>query len=78
MDTTVKLELQFVTEEGKARTLNINQPVLDLEPETVEAAMEAIAAQDIFEQDGVQLYKDIKGARYVSRTVDNVFTSSEE
>ena len=77
MDTTIKLELQFATEEGKSRILNVNQPAMDLDPATVEAAMEAIAAQGIFEFEGVQLYNQVKGARYVTRTVDDVFETED-
>lgn len=77
MDTTIKLELQFATEEGKSRILNVNQPAMDLDPATVEAAMEAIAAQGIFEYEGVQLYNQVKGARYVTRTVDDVFETED-
>lgn len=73
MDTNVKLELQFATEEGKTRTLSINEPALDLDPETVQAAMDTIAAQNIFEQEGIQIYNQVKGARYVTRSVDEVF-----
>ncbi len=73
MDTTVKLELRFGTSEGKTRTLSINKPALDLEPGAVQSAMEAIAAQGIFENEGVQLYQDVKSARYVTRSVDDVF-----
>lgn len=75
MDTTVKLELQFATEEGKSRSMSINEPALDLEPEVVQAAMETIAAQNIFEQEGVQIYNQVKGARYVTRSVDEIFES---
>lgn len=75
MDTNVKLELQFATEEGKTRTLSINEPALDLDPETVQAAMDTIAAQNIFEQEGIQIYNQVKGARYVTRSVDEVFQS---
>lgn len=77
MDTTIKLELQFATEEGKSRILNVNQPAMDLDPATVEAAMEAIAAQGIFEFEGIQLYNQVKGARYVTRTVDDVFETED-
>lgn len=77
MDTTVKLELRFTTEEGKTRTLSVNQPALDLEPAAVQEAMEAIAAQGIFEQDGIQLYNQVKDARYVTRSVDEVFEVAE-
>ena len=75
MDTTVKLELQFATEEGKSRSMSINEPALDLEPEVVQAAMETIAAQNIFVQEGVQIYNQVKGARYVTRSVDEIFES---
>ena len=77
MDTTIKLELQFATAEGKSRTLSVNQPAMDLDQATVEAAMEAIVAQGIFEHEGVQLYNQVKGARYVTRTVDDVFEVEE-
>ena len=73
MDTTIKLELQFATEEGKSRTLSVNQPAMDLDQATVEAAMEAIAAQNLFEYEGIQLYNQVKGARQVTRTVNDVF-----
>ena len=73
MDTSVKLELQFATEEGKSRLMSINEPALDLEPKVVQTAMETIAAQNIFEQEGVQIYNKVKGARYVTRSVDEVF-----
>lgn len=77
METTIKLELRFATEEGKARTLSVNQPAMDLEPAVVQAAMETIAAQDLFEQDGVRLYNQVKGARYVTRNVEDVFEVEE-
>lgn len=73
MDTTVKLELQFATEEGRTRSLSVNQPAMDLDPAVVEEAMNKIAAQNIFEQDGVQIYNTVKGARYVTRAVEDVF-----
>lgn len=77
MDTTVKLELRFGTSEGKTRTLSVNQPALDLEPSAVQNAMEAIAAQGIFENDGIELYKDVKSARYVTRSTNEVFDLAE-
>lgn len=77
MDTTIKLELRFATSEGKSRTLNVNQPALDLDPAIVQEAMEAIASQDLFEQDDVQLYNQVKSARYVTRSVDDLFEVEE-
>lgn len=70
---TKRLELRFATSEGKSRVLGINQPALDLEPEVVEAAMEEIIAQDMFELEGVKLYTKSIGARYVTRTVEDIF-----
>lgn len=77
MDTSTKLELRYGTENGKTRTLSINQPAKDLEPAFVQSAMEAIAAQGIFESDGVRLYDSIKGARYVTREVEELFEAEE-
>lgn len=78
MDTTIKLELQFLNDQGKSRTMNINQPALNLDPAVVENAMAAIAGQGIFERDGVKLYDSIKGARYVTRTVDKLFDAAAD
>ena len=77
MNTEIKLELRFITEEGKSRTLVVNQPALDLEPEFVQEAMTAIGAQGIFIQEGIQLYKEVKGARYVTREVEDLFKVEE-
>lgn len=70
---TKKLELRFVTGEGKSRVIGINSPILDLAPEIVEKAMDTIIAQDMFEVEGVKLYTRTKGARYVTRTVEDIF-----
>ncbi len=77
METNTKLELRFGTENGKSRTLNINQPAQELDPVSVQAAMETIAAQGLFEADGVRLYEEIKGARYVTRAVEEIFETQE-
>lgn len=70
---TKKLELRFVTGEGKSRVIGINNPILDLAPEIVGEAMDTIIAQDMFEVEGVKLYTRTKGARYVTRTVEDIF-----
>ncbi|MDN6194130.1 MAG: DUF2922 domain-containing protein [Alkalibacterium sp.] len=77
MDTTMKLELKFKTSEGKTRTLSVNQPTLGLEPTLVQEAMEAIAAQNIFEQEDVQLYNQVQSARYVTRSTNDLFEVAE-
>jgi hypothetical protein len=74
---STRLELQFETSQGKNRTLGITNPVLDLEAEEVKAAMETISKQGLFEQDDVMLYSGVKGARYVTRLVDEIFDVKE-
>lgn len=68
-----KLELRFKTGEGKSRTIGIDQPVMDLDSASIEAAMQTIIDQNMFEKEGVNLFNTIKGARYVTRTVADVF-----
>lgn len=68
-----KLELRFATSEGKNRTISVNHPVLDLEPAVVQSSMETIAEQGMFVKEGAGVYDGIKGARYVTRIVDDLF-----
>lgn len=70
---STKLELRFKTGEGKSKTLGISQPVMDLDSAVVEAAMQKVVDQNMFEKEGVNLFESIKGARYVTRTVDELF-----
>lgn len=70
---STKLELRFKTGEGKSKTLGISQPVMGLDSEVVEAAMQKVVDQNMFEKEGVNLFESIKGARYVTRTVDELF-----
>lgn len=70
---STRLELRFATNEEKNRTLAINNPVLSLEPEVVQTAMQSISEQGLFELDGEVLYNRVIGARYVTRTVDDIF-----
>lgn len=67
------LELLFLNEEGKSRKLSIRNPQENLSEEIVREAMDTIIAQDMFENEGISLYSQIKGARYVARTVTDVF-----
>lgn len=70
---STKLELCFKTGEGKSKMIGINQPVMDLDSAVVEAAMQKVVDQNMFEKEGVNLFESIKGARYVTRTVDELF-----
>lgn len=75
--TTLTLDLQFKTAQGKSRTMGIRDPKAELDREIVEGAMQTIAQQAMFENEGDQLYAKVKGARYVTRTVDEIFTVEE-
>lgn len=77
METTIKLELQFASEEGKTRTLSVSQPALDLDPTLVEEAMNNIAAQGLFEQEGIKMYDKVRGARYITRAVEDIYQIAE-
>lgn len=76
--TTLKLEMKFVTAEGKNKNINLNNPKPALERGIVEKAMADIVAQNMFEQEGVQLYDKVRGARYVTRTVEDIFESEAQ
>lgn len=73
-----RLELRFATSEGKNRTLSINTPVMDLQAEDVQSAMHTIAEQELFENEGQNVYHTVKGARYVTRLVDDLFEVEAE
>lgn len=70
---TTKLELRFKTSEGKSKMIGVSQPVLNLDSAVVEAAMKTIVDQNMFKKEEVNLLESIKGARYVTRTVDDLF-----
>ncbi|MGX7393490.1 DUF2922 domain-containing protein [Carnobacterium mobile] len=67
------LELRFNTSLGKAKTMSVQDPVLDLSPEDAQKAMADIIALDLFEKEGVNLYTSVVGARYVERVVEDIF-----
>lgn len=70
---TKSLELRFLTSIGKNRTLSVKDPLPDLTTEQTREAMESIVAQNMFNKDGVDLYTAVKGARYIERTVEDIF-----
>ena len=71
------LELRFLNSEGKAKSLSIQNPVNDLDAETVQTAMNQLVQQNIFEKEGIQFYSTVKGARYVERIATDIFESAE-
>lgn len=63
-----KLQLRFKTAEGHKKNLVLNYVKADLTPEEVKAGMSKISTSNLFEQNTVQLYKEILGASYIERT----------
>ncbi|CAJ1191334.1 DUF2922 domain-containing protein [Companilactobacillus nantensis] len=62
-----KLQLRFKTAEGHKKNLVLNYVKADLTPEEVKAGMAKISTSNIFEQNTVQLYKEVLGASYIER-----------
>ncbi|ALV21489.1 MAG: DUF2922 domain-containing protein [Carnobacterium sp.] len=67
------LELRFNTSLGKAKTMSVQDPILDLTSIDAQKAMDDIIALDLFENEGVNLYASVVGARYVERVVEDIF-----
>jgi hypothetical protein len=62
------LQLNFITASGKKVTLTVDEPRLDLTPQSVEAAMQEIITLNVFELNGAPLVT-AAGARIVDRNV---------
>lgn len=62
-----KLQLRFKTAEGHKKNLILNYVKADLTPEEVKTGMAKISTSNIFEQNTVQLYKEVLGASYIER-----------
>ncbi|RAV79383.1 DUF2922 domain-containing protein [Aerococcus mictus] len=68
------LELLFKTEEGKTKKVTIKEPKEDVSAEVAQAALAAIVDADIFaNEDGFDPYATATGARYVRRTVTDIY-----
>ncbi|MGP4062238.1 DUF2922 domain-containing protein [Halobacillus litoralis] len=65
-----KLELKFLNEDDKVVTISLDEPTEPADPALVNAAMDAIIAQNCFYSSGGDLVKK-KEARIVER---NIFT----
>lgn len=67
------LELRFLTDQGKNRSLTIRQPKEGLDEASVRQAMTHIQQAKLFQTEGVHLYDRIQGARYIHRQVVDIF-----
>lgn len=79
MATTTKvLRLTFVNGEDKKKAMTLANAASDLKAEEVKEAMNTISQANVFEKDGVDLYKTPSSAQYVERTVTVLFDDSAE
>ena len=65
-----KLHLRFKGSDGNLKNLIIARPKDKLKKVAANTAMEDIVEANLFEKDGVQLYKDRSDACYKTRKVD--------
>lgn len=68
-----KLYLRFKGSDRKAKNLIIAHPEDELKKITANMAMDKIVEDNLFEKDGVQLYKVRRDAYYKNRRVDVFF-----
>ena len=73
MNETTKLDLNFLTEEGKKKKITLNSPKTELTEEEVTQAMNAIVDSKLCENGGAINYFEVKGARYVTTAVEDIF-----
>lgn len=73
MDVTNTLELLFLDGVGNSRKITIKDPVEGLTEERAKTAMEVIVNTNIFIDSGVDVYAAADGARYVIRSVQDIY-----
>lgn len=66
-----RLELLFENEDGKTVTYTLDSPVDPADEEAVNAAMDQVIAQNVFNSSGGNIVAK-KGARFVERTVTDI------
>lgn len=72
-----RLELLFENFEGKTVTLTLDNPVDPANPEDINAAMDEILQQNVFDSSGGELVAK-KGARIVERYVTDIDIGLDE
>lgn len=73
--STKTFELLFKNEAGKVKKISISKPKDDIDQSTAKQAIDAIIAADSFVDNlGQKVYIQADGARYVTRTVNDVYT----
>lgn len=73
MNEAYRLELNFANELGKNRRITISKPVPGLTETEILPVMQVIAENNIFSDDGLDLYELATSARYVRTSVEQVY-----
>lgn len=76
--TTTNLELQIKNAAGKAKVVRVPEPSLGLDRVTTEKAAHDLIEANIFVDDSGDPYVTNVGARYVKRTVDEIYNVENE
>ncbi len=69
-----KLQLTFNTADGKRRNLALNYIKEDLGADTTKSAMDKIIQSEIFQKEGLKLFAEVVGAKYIDRQEFPVFS----
>lgn len=72
--TTTNLELKFKNSVGKAKTVSVKEPRAGIDRATAEAAVNQLVNADIFVDESGDAYAVGVGARYVQRTVNDIYS----
>ncbi|MBG9981040.1 DUF2922 domain-containing protein [Facklamia lactis] len=76
MNPQTVLELQFRDGAGKARKITVKNPSEGLTaPATYEATQAIIGSDLFFSEEGTDLYAEALGARYVTRSKQEIFNA---
>lgn len=73
MNTVNQLELLFKDASGASKKISLRNPKLGLTAQEAKDAVDAIAAAEIFNGKNGDTYAEAVGARYVTRTVEDVY-----
>lgn len=76
MQDTYNLELLFKDEAGSSKKVTLRNPKLGLTSQDVQSAIDTIAGAEIFVGDNGDSYAEGVGARYVSRTIEDIYIAA--
>ena len=73
----IRLESTFLNSIGKSHRFSVNNPDTTKSPEEIKELLTLLTTLDIFEKDGVGLFKQVVKAKYVETIVTPIFEGDE-